>query len=267
MWMINKLKNIKFALFLAFSVFLGFSSQAQAALPLEGVSLNVSVPVSPPFIYITDAVSNPQGIEIDLIKEIQRRTGFTLQNNRINLMNISDVLDLAAKGKVDIAGGCLTLTDARSEIFDFTPSYIKVSNAIVVNKNSNINSLDDITNHRLAAVRGSNSTKTALRLFGDKVQVDQVSTAFMGFYRLSKGLSDVMIADDMLALDYINTWANSNLKVIYAFGKGKDNIGFLLKKGSKYNPIIQETVADIIADGTMEKIINKHTVERYTQKK
>lgn len=260
--MFDKIKVLGGALALSLSLSFG-SGSAMAALPLEGVKLFVGVSIAPPFAYVSNSLSEPSGIDVDVIKELQRRTGFKLRDDAIDLMNFGELIDLAKKREFDIAGGGISLTEERSKIFDFTEPYTTMYTALVVREDSNIKTMNDLHNCSVAAEKGTVASDLIPQGSGINIRVDESPSNFMAFYRVSRGLSDALIVDEPLAQDYMHTWHNSNLKIAEVYRDSGVGVGLLLKKSSPYTVELQKAFHDMKADGTLDKILKKHTTDRY----
>lgn len=77
----------------------------------------------PPFRYV-DENSNLVGFEVDLLKEIGRRTGATI---KFRDMPFDRLLDAVAGKQVDMAIGAITVTKEREKLVAFSDSYYRLS--------------------------------------------------------------------------------------------------------------------------------------------
>ena len=64
----------------------------------------------PSFVIVDNGFENVKGIDVDIARDLQKRTGFKLKNNRFDIMNFGELIDLATIGQIDIAGGGITLS-------------------------------------------------------------------------------------------------------------------------------------------------------------
>ena len=77
----------------------------------------------PPFRYV-DENRNLVGFEVDLLKEIGRRTGATIE---FRDMPFDRLLDTVAGKQVDMAIGAITVTKEREKLVAFSDSYYRLS--------------------------------------------------------------------------------------------------------------------------------------------
>lgn len=77
----------------------------------------------PPFRYV-DENRNLVGFEVDLLKEIGRRTGATIE---FRDMPFDRLLDAVAGKQVDMAIGAITVTKEREKLVAFSDSYYRLS--------------------------------------------------------------------------------------------------------------------------------------------
>lgn len=234
------------------------SSFAHAAKPLEGVSLEVAYSVSPPFVIVDNSFDSPTGIDVDLTLELQRRTGFTLKGGGLHIMNFSDLMTLAERGEVQIAGGAVTLSESRSKIFDFSGATVDSRVVIVARRNSAIDGFKSLNGLRVAAEAGTVAGDLIPEDANISVKIDECPTTFMAIYRVSRGRSDALIIDEPLIQFYLDNWKNSGLEKKYIVPDSASKLGLLFTKGTKESKILQETFHEMEKDGTVARIIKKY---------
>lgn len=239
------------------------ASQATVAsqLPLAGQELDVGLTVIPPFAFITDSISKVNGIDVDIVLELQKRTGFKLKNDRFNVMSFSELMDLGAEGKVDILGGGITLSDGRRPIFDFSEPYMLSPLVLVVRTDSDIKSVNDLRNRKLSVEAGT----TAVDYFPNaeelNISLDENPSAFMCIYSVHAGLADALVMDEPMIAFYIDNWTDSKLKIVEQISEPGD-LGLLFKKNAKFTPHLQLAFKEMAADGTLEKILDKYRKQK-----
>ena len=69
--------------------------EAKSAKPLANEELVVAFSIAPPFVIVDTDFENVRGIDVDIARELQKRTGFKLKNNRFDIMNFGELIDLA----------------------------------------------------------------------------------------------------------------------------------------------------------------------------
>lgn len=233
--------------------------QAQEqALPLEDVTLTVGLSIAPPFVIVEGDFTELSGIDVDIVKEMQKRTGFKLANGRIDVMNFNELINQAENNKIDIVGGGLTLTSERSRKFAVVgPTYVSTP-VVVVKKNSSIECLADLEGKSVAAEQGTTEDDFLPEGTAESVTMKHTITNFLTFYNVSRGLADSLVIDEPIALDYIEHWEGSDLKIAFPVGDEKNPLGLLMKKNTNASNILARVFRDMQQDGTIDRIVDKY---------
>ena len=236
-----------------------FASGAQAQkLPLEGYQLDVGLSPAPPFVIIEGEFQNVSGIDVDIIRELQRRTGFEIKRNRFHIMGFGDLLDLAEKGYMDISAAAISISDARAKIFTQSPTTYRSEQVLVVPSNSNIDSPQDLIGKTLAAEDGTEATDLVAPELAKQINILHERTLFMSFYSVIRGKSDALITEAPMAVGFMNSWGKGKLKVAYHVAHSENDFGIMFKKDTPASKVLYKTFKEMQADGTIQKIIHKY---------
>lgn len=231
-------------------------TQASMAKPLADKSLVVAVTVAPPFIRITADFHKPTGIDVALIKELQRRTGFSTFQDEMAMMPLDEMVSLGRSGKADIVAGALSATQDRSSHYSVTEPYVYNSLCIVTRNNENsINNLKDLTNRTLAIQLGNKGNAIAEQ--NPDIKLHEVSSTFMTFYAVANGQADALLVDEIIALEYIRSWPQAGLKIVHRIPDTETGIALFFKKGSPNSRILQMAYQDMLDDGTVDRIVRE----------
>lgn len=226
---------------------------------LANEELAIAFSVAPPFVMIDSDFSHPIGIDVDITNELQKRTGFKVQNNRFRIMNFTQMIDLANNGEFDLIGGGLTLNEERSHKFTLIGPIVNSSSVVVVkNDHENISSLKDLNGHTMAAELGTTSEDIIPHNSEIDINMHNRASLFMCFYSVASGEADSVIADAPIAYDYINNWKGSNLKLAFAIPDTLSNLGLLATKDPKVAQALNQAFKEMCQDGTVEKIVDKY---------
>ena len=227
-------------------------------LPLDGVELEVGVAITPPFVIAGEGFNNLSGIDIDLIYELQKRTGFTFTEDRIHLMNFGELLDVSSSGNLDITGGAITLSEDREHLYEFSDDSCVSDSVVVVHNSSKIDELKDLRGKTVAAEVGTVSEDILPQSIASTVKMKHSATNFMQFYDVSRGHADAIVVDHAVAVDYIKTWQDSNLKIAFALPKSENGMGLLFKKDDAVSKHLTEAFHEMKMDGTVDAIVHKY---------
>lgn len=233
--------------------------EAKTAKPLANEELVVAFSLAPPFVIVDNGFENVKGIDVDIARELQKRTGFKLKNNRFDIMNFGELIDLATRGEIDIAGGGITLNDDRAKKFNLLGPIVSSSSVVVVKDHQiKVNSIKDLQGHKVATEMGTTSADIIPPDSDIKVNLNANASLFMCFYSVATGQADSLIADAPIAYDYVKGWKEGNLKLAFALPDTISNLGLLTTKKPKVSAALQQAFNEMCQDGTVEKIVNSY---------
>ncbi len=158
-----------------------------------------------------DSYGNAVGYSVDLCRYIAAsiRDEFELEGLELEfvpLSSIEDRLTAVETGKVDIECGATTVTMSRRERVDFTLMTFITGAAILSRKEAPINSIDELSDQVIAAVRGT-TTEEVLRRFAEvnrtKLKVRFVDTHDKGMELLNAGKVEGYASDRAMLLGQI----------------------------------------------------------------
>ena len=212
-----------------------------------------SSPDFPPFEYIDDN-GDVVGIEPEIMALIADKLGLELV---IDEMDFDSALLAAQQGKSDAVVSGVTVTDDRTLVFDFTDTYISITQAIVSKEGSGI-TMDNLGDYSIGAQRGTTGAIYVEDDFGTDALTayDTYTTAFQA---LMNDQIDCIVLDDAVAEAYLKTYAGLEMAATtyepenFAFGVTKGNTA--LVDG------INAALAELTADGTVQSIIDKYMAE------
>ncbi len=225
-----------------------------AITTLEAGKLTVSSsPDFPPFEY-TDDSGAIVGIEPEIMALIADKLGLELV---IDAMDFDSALLAAQQGKSDAVVSGVTVTEDRKLVYDFTDTYISITQAIVSKEGSGI-TMENLGEQTIGVQRGTTGHIYAEDDYGTDhvVAYDTYTTVFQA---LMNDQIDCILMDDAVAKAYIA--ANPGLVMAestyepenFAFGVSKGNTA--LVEG------INAALAELTADGTVQAIVDKYMAE------
>ncbi|MEE1043760.1 MAG: basic amino acid ABC transporter substrate-binding protein [Clostridia bacterium] len=199
------------------------------------------------------------GIDAEIAKAIAEKLGYELV---IENVDFDSLIPGVQTGKYDFVAAGMTVTDERKEQVDFTDSYATGIQSIIVKEDSAITSVDDLF------ADGAN-TKIGVQLAttGDLYctwdiedeglgSVERFNKGADAVMALTSGKVDCVVIDNEPAKVFVAN--NAGLKILdteyavedYAIAVSKDKPE-LLKE-------INTALGELIADGTVAKIIEKY---------
>ncbi len=201
----------------------------------------------PPFGYRGGISGNDMvGFDIELAKEIAKDMDKTLV---LFPMKFNDIIPALLEGKIDIALSAMAITDERNRMVDFSASYYKSSQAIIVRKDDTrfdtINTRDEITkNMVIATERGSTGTKLASQITFDKF-ISEINSLDLVLMELISENADAIIIDLEIARAVISKYNSLDILPIEF---EIENYGVALRKG---NAEMRNSI-----NKTLERLVN-----------
>ncbi|WP_205683990.1 transporter substrate-binding domain-containing protein [Cryobacterium aureum] len=139
----------------------------------------------------SDAQGDPDGYDVDIAKAMAADLGVELEV--IDTTSANRISNLQTD-KVDLVICNFTRTGERAKQVDFTDPYVVASQALLVKKDSGIETIDDIAGKTVAAVKGSTNTDVLATLGIDASTQDFDSSA-AAILAVQQGKADAMIED------------------------------------------------------------------------
>ena len=254
---IKSLAVILLAVMMSFS-FSGCGSKDDGVIE-DGVLHLATNAAFPPY-EMTDDNGEFQGIDIEIARAIAEKLDLKLV---VDDMDFASVITSVKKGKSDIAMAALTVNEERKMDVDFTVSYAKGIQVVIVPDDSDINSIEDLANDKLIGTQKETtgyiycSDVPANGGYGEE-HVAAYASGEAAVRALLEGNIDAVVIDNGPAQEFVK--ANKGLKILesrfveeeYAIGVAKDNRTLM--------EAVNTALEELIADGTVQKIIDKYIV-------
>ena len=241
------------AILLALTMILSLASFAAA----EGIETidpgKLTISTSPdfqPFEY-TDDNGNIVGIEPDMMKLICEKIGLELV---IDAMDFDSALLAAQQGKSDAVVSGVTVTEDRKLVYDFTNTYITITQGIVSKEANNV-TMDTLKDQTIGVQRGTTGHIYAEDDFGEDsvVAYDTYPTVFQA---LMNDQVSCILMDDAVAKAYV---AQNPGLVLNASTYEPENFAFGISKGNTaLLDAVNKALDELIADGTVQSIVDKY---------
>ena len=192
------------------------------------------------------------GIDAEIAAAIAEKLGLKLV---IQDMKFDSIITSVQSGGIDIGMAGMTVTDERKESVDFTSSYATGVQSIIVKEDSDIASPDDLAGKKIGVQLATTGDIYASDDYGEE-NVVKYSKGADAVLALTGGEVDAVIIDDQPAKSFVEN--NEGLKILdteyvteeYAIAVSKDN----KELTDKINVALEE----LIADGTVDNIVNKY---------
>lgn len=210
----------------------------------------------PPYEMVADDGSF-EGIDIEIAAAIAEKLGLELQ---VDDMDFDSALLAAQNGKSDMVMAGVTITDERMAVMDFSDTYANGVQVVIVKEDSDIASIDDLEGKMIGTQQGTTgylycSDTPENGGYGEE-NVTAYADGATAVQALINGQVDCVVIDNAPAQEFVK--ANPGLKILdteftnenYAIGVAKGNTALL--------DAINGALKELIADGTVQQIIDKY---------
>ena len=253
----KKLISVLLILVLAIGLFAGCT--ADKGMTLEKGKLIMSTNAAFPPYEMTDDNGNFIGIDVEVAQAIANKLDLELV---IDNMGFTAALEAAQNGKSDMVMAGVTVTEDRLAVMDFSDSYAKGIQVVIVKEGSDIVSLDDLEGKTIGTQMGTTGYIYASDTpenggYGEEnvIPYDNGITAVQA---LMNDQIDCVIIDNGPAQEFVAT--NPGLQILDTEWVVEDYaIGFT-KGNTKLIEAVNGALKELIADGTVQSIIDKYIV-------
>lgn len=211
-----------------------------------------------PFSYIDVDWKKPQGFEVDIIYELQKRLGFKIEENRIIPIPQDMLGDFIDDGVSDISFGAISSSYTREKQFIMSRVYCQSSLGIIrAQGNTQVTTLNSLKGKRVAVVQDSDGLRYVQNILPN-TQIVQVPNLTVGLFKVHMDEADALVADRMILKHFVKTGSKLGLEVTDdAFDMDSGRMALELGKGFKYKKEIDAELTRMKNDGTIYKLMNK----------
>ncbi|NVD05842.1 amino acid ABC transporter substrate-binding protein [Vibrio sp. JPW-9-11-11] len=196
-----------------------------------------------------------QGFEVDLWDEIGKRNDYQVE---YVTANFSGLFGLLETGRIDTISNQITMTEARQAKYLFADPYVVDGAQITVRKgNDSIKGVKDLAGKTVAVNLGSNFEQLLRDYDKDgKINIKTYDTGIE--HDVALGRADAFVMDRLSALELIKKTglplqlAGQPFETIQNAWPFVDN-----EKGQRLQAEVNQALAAMRADGTLEKISQK----------
>lgn len=195
------------------------------------------------------------GIDAEIAAAIAEKLGLELV---IDDMEFNSIITAVATGAADFGLAGLTVTDERKLEVDFSTSYAKGVQSIIVKEGSAITSYDDLAaegaTYKIGVQLGTTGNIYASDEFGERVTpYNNGSEAVLA---LQAGDIDCIIIDNEPAKAFVA--ANEGLVVLDSPYADEDYAACFAKENDALLDAVNQAIEELIMDGTIDAIVEKY---------
>ncbi|PFH84752.1 transporter substrate-binding domain-containing protein [Bacillus sp. AFS088145] len=207
-----------------------------------------------PYEFIDTKNDKIVGFDVDLAKALGKKTGYTIKVKDIDFTSLITAMNA---DKVDFIMAGMKKTPERAKNADFTEPYFTDQNEIVVNKDSNIKSVEDLKGKTVGVQAGSIQETKAIEV-SKKVgfKVENRNRIPEMVEELKAGRFDAVVIEQSVASGYLNKFPEMQGELMQDFFE-QSGSAVALPKGSKLTPKFEKALKELKADGTVDKLVKK----------
>lgn len=186
------------------------------------------------------------GIDADMVREIAKRNDLELV---IEDMAFDSVIAAVQTGKADVAASGITVTEDRKKQIDFTTSYVKADQVIIVRKDSDIVGPESMRGKRIGVQHGTTGDMYVTENLQDPERFQDGALAVAS---LVTGKIDAVVLDSAPAEEHVAR--NKGIRILPMALVSEEYAMAVSKSRPELLAMINRTMAEMKADGTMDAI-------------
>lgn len=252
----TKMKDFKKIMALLLAVMFVFSLAAcgekkSDSTTVEKGKLTMATNASfPPYEYVEG--KDVVGIDAEIAKLIADKLDLELV---IEDVEFDSIIPGVQSGKYDIGMAGMTVTEERLEAVNFSDSYAKGVQVVIVAENSDIASVDDLAGKKIGVQQATTGDIYATDDFGED-NIVRYPNGNLAVEGLKTNKVDCVIIDNEPAKAYVK--ANEGLKILETSYADEDYAIAFNKKNTDLQKKVNDALKELIEDGSVQKIIDKY---------
>lgn len=193
------------------------------------------------------------GIDIEVAEAIAEKLGMTLE---VEDIAFDSIIPEIQSGKADIGLAGITVDEERLQNVDFTDTYAKASQVIIVTEDSEIATPDDLKGKYIGVQLGTTGDLYATDYEADGSTVERYNKGFEAVQAMTQGKIDAVVIDEEPAKVFVKE--TEGIKILdealtveeYAIAVKKGNTELLDK--------VNGALAELKDSGELQAIIDKY---------
>lgn len=243
-------------------------SDEAGAKPLEGKHLKVAMSANYKYFETVTIDANGkevyEGLDIDILDKMSEDLGFTYE---IINMPFASLIGSLQSNQADFVISGMSYTDERAQSIDFSNKYATAKVGVIIPKGSNISSIADLNGKKVACSAGTNYEQIIKSIEGAELvtfdgQAAVTQELMMGRVdaAITGGTASKKVTEENEGLSFFLMDASETDLALDTY-----NIAF--PKGSDLVPVINDEIAKLEEDGTLNALITKWLGAEYVDAK
>ena len=204
----------------------------------------------PPYEYVDG--EEYKGIDIEIAQAIADAMGKKLE---VDDIDFDSIIPAIQSGKASMGMAGMTVTPDRQENVDFSDSYAKGVQVIIVKDGSDIASPDDLEGKNIGVQTGTTGDIYCTGDYGQE-HVKQFNNGPLAVAALVNDQIDCVVIDQEPAKNYVA--ANSGLKILDTAYADEDYAIAIKKGNTELLDKVNGALKELEGDGTLQSIVDKY---------
>ena len=192
------------------------------------------------------------GIDAEICAAIAEKMGLELE---IEDIAFDSIIPEISSGKADIGAAGMTVTEDRKQNVDFSETYAKASQVIIVTENSEVKGFDDLKGKKVGVQTGTTGDIYVTGDLGDEC-VERYAKGMEAVQALSQTKIDAVVIDGEPAKKYISEVPG--LKILDESYTDEEYAIAIRKGNTELLDAVNKAIGELKADGTLDAIVAKY---------
>ena len=192
------------------------------------------------------------GIDADICSAIAEKMGLELE---IEDIAFDSIIPEISSGKADIGAAGMTVTEDRKQNVDFSETYAKASQVIIVTEDSEVKGFDDLKGKKVGVQTGTTGDIYVTGDLGDEC-VERYAKGMEAVQALSQTKIDAVVIDGEPAKKYISEVPG--LKILDESYTDEEYAIAIRKGNTELLEAVNKAIGELKADGTLDAIVAKY---------
>lgn len=192
------------------------------------------------------------GIDAEVAGLIAEKLGMEL---KIEDVAFDSIIPGVQAGKYDMGMAGMTVTEDRLKNVDFSTSYAKGVQSVIIKENGAVQSLDDIKGKMVGVQTSTTGDIYATGDYGED-HVTKYDNGALAVQALVADKVDCVIIDNQPAKSYVA--ANKGLKILETPYAEEDYAICFSKENTELKEKADAALKELIADGSLQKVVDKY---------
>ncbi len=192
------------------------------------------------------------GIDAEVAALIAEKLGMELE---IKDMDFGGIISAVENGVVDMGMAGMTVNEERLLQVDFSTSYAKGVQVVIVKEGSGIATLDDLAGKMIGVQEATTGDIYSTDDFGEE-NVKRYQNGAAAVAALQSGIVDAVIIDNEPAKAFVEV--NEGLTILETAYAEEDYAIAIAKGNTELLDKINAALAELTADGSIDAVVNKY---------